>query len=216
MRLVRLATCAALAGSLLVVGTSHAAAKPVCNLVTDPVGDANLVGPDPSTDALDITSVDVASDKTNVTAVLRVKALKATSSSAPIGIVWAVKFTADGAAITLQANADASGTVSFDGSYKSATNNSLYGAGVTGVFDTVKNEVRITAPLALISGQTALKAGTAVTAISGRTAPQVRISDVSGAKGGGTLFSYAPLSIDATDPGLDYKAGTASCVIPGK
>ena len=221
MRLVRLATCAALSGSLLVVTTSHAATKPkpVCNLVTDPPGDAALIGspsPDPSNDSFDITSVDVASDKTNVTAVIRVKALKATSSVAPTGMVWAATFAAEGATFTLQANASATGAITFDGSYKSTASNSLYGAGITGFFDTTKNEVRITAPLSLISAQSQLSAGTPITAIGARTAQQVLVTDVTGARGGGTQLSYAPLSVDATDPGQDYKAGTPSCVIPGK
>ena len=63
MRLVRLATCAALAGSLLVVGTSHAAVKPVCNIVLDAKGDADIANGIGQDDALDIISGDLATDK---------------------------------------------------------------------------------------------------------------------------------------------------------
>src|SRR5262245_27463636 len=64
--------------------------KPVCNLVTDPAGDASLLagasgqGYDAS---LDIISADVASDGKTITAVVRVKTLAkpANDTAAPLG-----------------------------------------------------------------------------------------------------------------------------------
>ena len=226
MRLVRLATCTALAGSLLVVGTGHAAVKPVCNLVTDAAGDAKQVNAQPpvpattlpagsSDDAFDITSLDVATDKSVVTGVIRVKALSASSQYAPMGSSWFVSFAVDGATLTLGAHASATGTITYDGSYASATGGSLYPGALTGAFDKVKNEVRITAPLSLFAAQATIKSGTKLTAISGAAGQEVAVPEATGAFGGGTFFSDAN-STDNAGGGQDYVAGTKSCVIPGK
>ena len=226
MRLVRLATCAALAGSLLVVGVSEAKTKPVCNLVTDAAGDANQLNalpPVPSTtipagssdDAFDITSLDVASDKTNVTGVIRVKALSASSQYAPMGSNWSISFTVDAATLTLAAHASATGTITYDGSYAAATGGSLYPGYLTGAFDKAKNEVRITAPLSLFAAQASIKSGTKLTAISGSAGQEVAIPEATGKLGGGTFLSDAN-STDTAGGGQDYTAGASSCVVVGK
>jgi hypothetical protein len=200
--------------SVLAGGSALAAAKvkPVCNLVTDAAGDAT---DDPAgaaaDDALDVTSVDVASDKNNITAVIRVKKLAKSSARN-----WTAAFSADGTDFSLGAHITAAGTEVFDAAYAAATGGSIYGPGTTGVFDVAKNEVRITAPLSLLSEQATIKSGkTKVTGIGATTGAELLVPDASG-QFGPTLFSYSPINADDTDGGKDYLAGTPSCVAVGK
>src|SRR4051812_4356897 len=138
-----------------VASAKTAAPAPVCNLVTDPAGDASVDPAGAAADeALDVVSVDVASDKNNITAVLRVKKLAKSSARN-----WTAVFSAEGTDFSLAGHITAAGTEVFDAAYAGATGGSIYGPGTTGVFDTVKNEVRITAPLSLLSAQATIKPG---------------------------------------------------------
>ena len=202
--------CAALAAA---TGVAAAApkAKPVCNLVKDAAGDATV---DPAgavaDDSLDILSVDLASNRSSITGVIRVKKLVKDP-----GRNWTVSFTADGTVFSLAGHTTAAGDV-FDTAYAGETNGSVYGPGTTGVFDTAKNEVRITAPLSLMSEQAYIKAGkTKITDISGSTGPELLVPDVSGTFGP-TIFSLSPYSADEAEGGATYLAGTPSCVAVGK
>ena len=194
------------------VASAKSAPAPVCNLVTDPAGDASV---DPAgaaaDDGLDVVSVDIASDKNNITAVIRVKKLDTSAARN-----WTAVFSADGTDFSLAGHITAAGTQVFDAAYAGATGGSIYGPGTTGVFDTAKNEVRITAPLSLLSEQATIKPGkTKVTGIGATTGAELLVPDVSGTFGP-TLFSYSPINADTTDAGKDYLAGSASCVAVGK
>ncbi|MDT7537730.1 MAG: hypothetical protein QOI82_1315 [Actinomycetota bacterium] len=194
-----------------------AAAKPVCNLVTDPTGDSSVYpAGGVQEDAMDITSVDLATDKTSVTGVIRIKKLSASSTNAPTGMNWTVNFTADGTVFSLAGHATVAGTVVFDTAYASTTGGSLYGPGTTGVFDTAKNEVRITAPLSLLSAQADIRSGkTKITDINGRTGGEILVPDPSGTFGP-TILSDSEFDADTTASGPAYLAGTPSCVVVGK
>lgn len=226
MKLVRpavaLATLACLAGGV----TANAATKPkpVCNLVPDASGDANgvdLGSPVPATTAgssipaLDITSVDVASDKKTITAVVRVKQLSAKSSTAPTGMSWNAQFTVGETTFFFGAHANPTGALSYDAAYESTGTNSLYANGsVTGVFDSAKNEVRITAPISLLE-QESIKLGTKITAIEGATGPEIAIPDATGLFGGGAILEGNTYISDTASGGKDYTSGALSCVKPG-
>lgn len=222
MRVTRPALCLAVAGSLLAGGAANAAArkpapKPVCNLVTDPAGDGKATPAGGGNDAaIDIKSLDVASDKQNITGVLRLNKLSPKSSNAPTGMTWSISFTVDGTVFSMAGHASATGATTFDTAYQSKTGGSIYGAGTTGVFDTAHNEVRITAPLSLFAKQADIKLGTAITDINGSTGPEVLLPDATGVFGGGTVFSDSPWSSDTASGGKDYKGGTKSCVVVGK
>jgi hypothetical protein len=195
-------------------GAAVAAPKPapVCNLVTDAAGDASVDSAGAVADAaLDVVSVDVASDRNNITAVIRVKKLEKSSARN-----WTAVFSADGTDFSLAGHTTAAGTEVFDAAYASATGGSIYGPGTTGVFDLAKNEVRITTPLSLLSEQATIKPGkTKVTGIGATTGAELLVPDASGVFGP-TLFSYSPISADTTDAGKDYTAGAPSCVAVGK
>ena len=221
---VRLRPALALGLMVAVASTGVASAaakkavpKPVCNLVSDAAGDTAVYpAGDIKDDAMDVTSVDLASDKTSITGVIRVKKLAASSTNAPTGMSWTVNFSADGTDFSLAGHATVTGDVIFDTAYAGATGGSLYGPGTTGVFDTAKNEVRITAPLSMLSAQADLRAGkTKITGIAGRTGSEVLVPDVTGTFGP-TLLSDSEFAADTTEGGAGYLAGTPSCVAVGK
>ncbi|MDX6197655.1 MAG: hypothetical protein QOJ79_806 [Actinomycetota bacterium] len=205
--------------------TKKAAVTPVCNLLTDAAGDGNGIDPGspvpaqsggPSNDAVDILSADVASDAKNITGVLRVKKLAATSSSAPTGMTWSVAFTVDTTTFSLAAHSDPTGAITYDAAHSAPGVNSLYGPGVTGVFDTAKSELRISAPRELFAKESDLKPGTKLTGLSANAGPEVAIPDKAGAFGGGAILEGALYYADTASGGKDYLAGTPSCVAVGK
>jgi hypothetical protein len=74
---------------------SAAPAKPVCRLIVDPKGDTGSAAPDAALDSqLDITSADVATDKRNLTVVLRLAALTQSDVANPQGRIYEFDFTA--------------------------------------------------------------------------------------------------------------------------
>ena len=221
-------------GTSLVIGFSAQAGvkvKPVCNLVTDAAGDANqLPSQDlspvpattpaggPSSGPLDILSGDLAGDKKQLTGVIRVKKLSTTDPTfSPTGMAWDFGFVVEGQKLDLLANTDPTGKVTFAASYfdKTTMGGSLYGSGsVTGVLDTVKNEVRITAPYDLFSAQATIKPGTVITGLTILTATEIAIPEATGKLGGGNLLTDG-IGIDDASSTMTYKAGAPSCVKPG-
>lgn len=212
--LIALACCAAV---VLGSGVAAAAPKPVCNLVTDPAGDSSVApGGVVKEDGMDITSVDVATDKKRITSVIRVKKLATRSTTAPNGTLWQVNFTANDTEFGMSAHSLATGEVVYTSHYQTTASGSLYGGGTTGVFDLKKNEIRMTAPLALFAGEANIKPGSVISAISGNTGSEFVLPDTPNRAFGSPILTYAPINADETEGGKDYKVGTASCVPVGK
>lgn len=225
MKIVRPVVALAALGCLAGGVSAQAAGKPVCKLVTDPSGDANginLGSPVPATSggsstlAMDITSVDVASDKKNITTVIRVNKLAATASSAPTGMSWNAQFTVNATTFYFAAHANPLGTITYDAAYQSTGVNSLYAPGsVTGTFDTAKNEIHISAPIDLLT-QEVIKPGTKITGIAASTGQEVAIPDAAGVFGGGAVLEGNINIADEASGTKSYLSGTRSCVVPGK
>ena len=213
--LLALTVCAGLAG---VTGLGSASAAAPCNLVKDPAGDTSVLpGGVVKDDALDITSVDVATDKKRITSVIRVKKLAARPTSTPGGALWQVNFSANDVVFSMSAHSLASGEIVYTSSYEMAAGGSLYPGGTTGVFDLAKNEIRMTAPLALFGSEANIRSGkTVISGLSGNTGVEFVIPDTPNRVFGSPILTYAPISADETTGGKDYKAGTASCVPVGK
>jgi len=200
---VTVAALACLAGGV----TAHAAvAKPVCNLVTDPAGDASVQAPLPSDDSLDILSGDVASNAKNVTTVMRLKNLSATSPVAQTGRNYYALFSIPGSAnpVYFSLEEDATGQSFNWGDLEPGAG----GVGTytrkgdaTGVVDTAKNEIRVTVPVSDLSALGKAKPGTKITDLNFSTTAVL-----------GVLVS----DVDTADGSKSYVAGTASCVKPGK
>ena len=205
--------------------------KKVCYLVRDASGDANGVNfigspvptenAGPSSDTLDITSVDLASNATTLTGVIRVKKLSASDTSAPTGAGWQINFLApNNQQLSLLASVDPSGKPSFGAGYLDPTSGStsVYGAdtsGVKGKFLPTKNAIHISVPLSTFVAQAPLKSGDTLSGISAFSGQNLSLNDPTGAFGGGLLLGDSNDADDASG-GKNYVMGTASCVVPGK
>lgn len=201
--------CALAVGlSLVAVGTAGAATKtkPVCNLVTDPAGDANgfvLTGtPLPSDDNLDILSADIASNTKKVTALVRLKAL-GTDATAPTGGTIYFNFAFGDEKAYLSAVLDGKGGASFTAGHATGTpaqRHSLGGA--DGFVDTAAHTVRITAPINM--WDTPIAKGTKLSTFDVLAQRFLGTTTTGGA---------TPTADEATSTAV-YTAGAVSCVVP--
>lgn len=97
MRSTRLAACAAAVSAL--AASPAATAAPVCRLVTDPAGDRMILAPEDSavlTTDVDVVSADVAIDRKNVVAAIRVMTLRPFSLESPESKSYSMWFRIDG------------------------------------------------------------------------------------------------------------------------
>lgn len=218
MKITRPVLAVALGASVALAGPSSAAIKkpapkPVCNLLTDAPSDASLQPPLPASQSLDIVSADLATDKRNITAAIRVKKLAATDpTTAPTGSSWTFSFAADDVVFSLHANSDVTGKITYTASSLGPNDKigKLVVDGSSGVFDLAKNEIRITTPASTFASELTLKDGKALTDLEATSAWSIAV----GAKGVGSA-SYS-IAIDDGASDKTYKAGQLSCVKPGK
>lgn len=212
------------AGSML-TGVAFAAPAPtVCQIIKDAKGDTKYNGAVPGDASVDITSADVASDGKTVTGVIRVDKLTVLNPQAPLGQAWFVKFNVKGAPeiIFLSARAYPTGNQFVFGYTAPDPNtgvNTSYTLGTaTGVLDTAKNEVRISAPAAEFK-----KANANITKgakLSGLLADAWRIAGqgvVPSQQAGPARVPLGGLLLPFdTATGTTYTVGTKSCVVLGK
>ena len=143
-------------------------AKPSCGLVRDPAGDTHSPVPDKALDAqLDITSADVATDKKNVTVVLRLAELTAADPANPQGRVYEFDFTAQEKNFivmgSLLPGGNSFGVFISDTRFEEGKSGARAATGIgtaTGVVDVVNKEVRMTAPLSVFDPHANLRGGT--------------------------------------------------------
>lgn len=192
-------------------GAAAAPAAAVCNIISDPKGDASFLDTLPNDPSLDIVSADVATDAKTLTGVLRVDAFSSVSPTSPLGRGYYVMFNAPKAEFPIYLNIQitpdltrfAWGTretlASGSGSY-------VRKGMATGVVDAAKNELRISVPLADVAAITKLSPGTKLTALTATT------TSVIGTSATGGLVA----TIDDAAGSKAYVAGTKSCVVPGK
>ncbi|MBK5305843.1 MAG: hypothetical protein JJD92_04065 [Frankiaceae bacterium] len=219
-----------LAASLLITGAvgavsaADAKGKPVCNLVTDATGDANLGGA-PGGAGDDIVSADFASDGKTLTGVVRMAALAANDPEWLNGRAYFAEFTAPGSpdVLFVQARAYPTGVIwsyGYSGVDPTSGVNTSYTLGqATGVVDVAKKEVRVSAPLkGFIDGaKVKLASGTKLKGIGARVYRQGGQGLVPSQEVGGTRVPLSGLNVlldDAT--GGSYVIGTPSCVAVGK
>ncbi len=227
MRPLRTATCLVLTAAAFVVPSAGAATAPICNLITDPPKDTFLVRSQdsqgaygPQEDALDLLSIDMGSDKTTLTGVMRMAKVATTASSAPGGLDVRISFTLPGQDPTkgnffLNARTTSAGDPSFLLGLRTVVaqgqSTTAKVVDATGVFDTAKNEIRISVPLAAVkAGDAALKSGDKIsfTGLDLTSARQVAVNPATSV--GTATFA------DVTTADVSYVAGTKTCVTPGK
>ena len=221
MRLARPTLVAVLVGSSLVVGAASAATSKsnagttVCNLVTDPSGDANSWFftnpglPVPNDDYLDILSGDLASDAKNVTAVIRMKAVGADSMS-PTGASVYFNFSVGNTPFYIAALLDSSGVATYeygDFSGPSIQNRNTLGT-ATGHIDVARKEIHITAPAK--GFRVPIRPGTKLSGLD------ILAQHFIGTRANPAYgWGPTPTADEATSAKV-YKVGTPSCVTVGK
>ncbi len=232
MKLIRPTVAAALGVAVVLAPIADAApkkpaVKPVCNLVNDAAKDTFAVRAQdaqgaygPQEDALDIVSMDLASDSKTLTGVVRVAKLAMSAQSAPGGTDYRISFTLPGQDPTegnffLNARTTSAGVPSFllglrtvVGASQSLT---AKVADATGTFDLIKNEVRIHVPVSDVKTATESMAAGKKLSFVGldlTSARQVAINPVTGI--GTATFA------DVANSDKLYVAGAKSCVKPGK
>ena len=211
MPITRPALCLALASTVAAAGTASAAAKPrpkpVCHVVTDPAGDATgfLVtsSPLPSDDHLDILSADIASDAKNVTAVIRLKAVGADSTSPTGGTVY-FNFSIAATKVFLAAVLDGATATYEAGDFTGPSGQRHRVADATGFIDPKTSSIHITTPANTFSST--IKKGTKLNTFDVLAQRYIGSS----AAGGVT-----PTADEATADKV-VVAGTPSCVTPGR
>lgn len=191
---------AVLAGAVF-VGSSQAAGP--CNLIVDPAGDSEYGAP------LDITGADIASDGKKVTAVIRLAEVNKSNGSAPTGQGWYFHFQPAGAATPLFLSAASNLTTSeaFNFGWLDGTINRSLGV-ATGVFDTARKEIRITAPATSWAERGSLKSGTKLSAVTA-TGYWYIGATVNGT-GAGSLQTGDEAATTKT-----YNVGDKNCVVVG-
>jgi hypothetical protein len=231
----RLALVPAIALIALVAPVADAAPKkvaPVCNTITDPAGDtfaarsqndppAGSPTYGPQDDSLDVISGDLASDGKVVTAVVRIKKLSRSVQTSPTGITAAVGFLIGGGdtVVRLQAVLVSGQADRFEVSAIPPDNlpnqPSTYVGDVTGVVDLAKNEVRITAPAAMLAPYGELKPGVALVPNEAESATVSRGVPAITSTPGQPMTTRGPFA-DIAAGGKPVKVGAPSCVVPGK
>lgn len=199
--------------------------KPVCGLVRDASGDTRSPAPDRSLDAqLDVTSADVATDKKNVTVVLRLAALAAADPANPQGRVYEFDFTASEKNFIVMGSLLPGGN-SFDvfisdTRFEEGQSGARAATGIgraTGVVDVAAKEVRMTAPLSVFDPHANLRAGTIyylsawtyrANGMSAQPALEQATIEVTSSLGVGVDEAWGRKAY--------YRAGSPSCVKPGR
>lgn len=192
-------------------GAAAAPAKAVCNLMSDPKGDASFLDVAPNDRSLDIVSADVATDAKTLTGVVRVDAYSAISPTSPLGRGYYVLFNAPKAEFPIYLNVQITPDLT---RYSWGTRQTLpSGSGryvrsgdATGVIDAASNELRISVPLKDVAAVAKLTPGTKLTALTANT------TAVLGTSATGGLVA----TIDDAAGTKPYIVGTKSCVTPGK
>jgi hypothetical protein len=219
---------AALVALVAPAATAAPKAAPACNTITDPAGDTFAVRQQdaqgaygPQEDSLDITSGDLASNGKVVTAVVRIKKLSRTVQSSPTGLTAAVGFLIGGGdtvvrlqAVLVNGQADRFEVAAIPPD-NLPNQPATYVGDVTGVVDLAKNEVRITAPAALLAPFGDLKPGTPLFPNEAESATVARGVPAITSTPGAPMTTRGPFA-DIAAGGKAVKVGAPSCVVPGK
>lgn len=204
-----------------------AAPKKVCNLIKDAAADTSDT-PTPGTPSVDVVGADIASNKTKITAVVRVAKLSKTDSGAPFGQAWFFQFVPKGLAapnafLFLAAYSTPTGGDEFIVGRQAphatgAINTSYKIADASGVFDEAKSEIRITADIASF-GEFAklIKPGTSLGTLTADARQLFGQRAVPSPVAGGVLVPTGGLTFtqDTAVGTKPYAAGAPSCLKVG-
>jgi hypothetical protein len=205
---IRAAIAVAALGAAALATSAGAAPKKSCNLAPDPKGDVVATQASEATKtpdaALDLVMGDVGSSKTTVTGVIRLDKLAVPASTSPGGTVYEIRVgtLSSDSDYTLWANVTSAGATFGVGTVDATTPADLVNSTgtATGVVDTAKSEIRISAPLTALG--------------SPKLGSPLSISDVVVKRSAGNQY-YGRFA-DSQGGGTSYKLGTPTCVPVGK
>lgn len=210
--LVALALAAA-ASPVALAATPRAA----CHLITDPAADVEVAGAAAYDDPrIDLLSADVGADRRQLTTVVRVADLDA-AGQPDHGLHWRLEFHVDDVEYHVAAERLADGdrfvvrrlVVVNPGDADVVNLTELEPvATVAGVFDTVRNEVRVAVPLSVFTGH-AMRPGTRLTHL--KAYGQLDL--------GSTRDAHAPVETSIEDKAETDRVlvlGTRTCARPGR
>jgi hypothetical protein len=218
-----LAIVAALAGTATTQVANAAKVKPVCNLITDPKGDSNLDGV-PGEGTVDIVSADIASNAKTLTAVVRLADLQNPDPESPLGLAYYLEFNVPGSSAVwfLTARLYPTGNHFFFG-YQGPDPllplNTLYATdAVTGVVDTAKKEIRVSAPLSVVNKSVKVHSGVKLSGLVASAYKVLGQGLVPSQNVGPGRLPLGGLSetYDTAPSSKIYVMGTPSCVAVGK
>lgn len=220
MRSQRVGIAVVLAAGVWAGPFAHAATpRPSCDLVTDPSGDVMLSAPGVDNGDYDIRSADVATDARRVTAVIRLSSLAPEDAMSPAARDYEFDFTANGHSFGLMASL-LTGGASFEAvvyavSPAGGRTGTDLGA-ISGVVDTTRHEVRMTAPLSLFAPYASFKQ----TYLEQLTVGSARAVGQNGTTTPDGRVTVGPQStamvVDDASSSARYTPGARSCVRVGK
>lgn len=237
----RAAVIAGLAVAVAVSGEAGAAVhakpkpkpKPVCNIITDPTGDAPVdltlgLAPSkmPNDPNGDILSADLASDGKFVTGVIRVKTLATPDTAFPEAHFYMLSWTVPGhdSPVYLGATVDPNPAsaaygpqyVFGDGAtFHGALNYYNIGTAVKGTVDTAKKTITLSVPISAIKSYGKYTPGTRFSGVNASSQALLNgpVLPTNVAPVGGSIaWGWQE---DTAAAAKDYIAGTPSCVKPG-
>lgn len=209
---------AVVACAVVLPGPPAQSAPPaLCKLVVDELGDTEA----PYVESLDLTSADVASDATVVTAVIRVARLNSFELTAPGGVEYSLAFDVGRARLKFNAARTPDGELfevfsetPLPGQASSAGWTVSRVAVVSGAFNEDLAEVRIHAPLSALRGHADLRPGTVLSRLRAVASWRAGIAGIP-SESGRLSVAFTNGNDEATSTRV-YPAGARSCVVPGR
>lgn len=208
---------------LIVVGLSaapvaHAASpRPACDLVTDAAGDVTPSPPGADSGDFDLRSADVATDAHKLTAVIRLTSLAPEDPASVASRDYEFDFVANGHSFGLQATL-LTGGANFEAvEYGPATAGGRSGTDlgdISGVVDTARHEIRMTAPLKLFAPYATFKQTyiDQLSVLSGQAVGYGRTAVGHAVSVGSQAISFV---VDTATSTSRYSPGRRSCVRVG-
>lgn len=220
MRVGRVAAAIVICFGVAAAPMAHAATvRPACDLVTDPAGDVTPTTLGTNNNDYDIRSADIATNKRQLTAVIRLTSLAPEDATSAAARDYEFDFDANGQRFGLLANL-VTGGASFEAAvYDTNAAGGQSGTDLgelSGVIDSVHHEIRMTAPLQLFAPYASFKQ-TYVDQLYVTSARAVGDDGAATPDGRVTVGSQSVATVvDDASSKARYAPGRTSCVRVGK
>jgi len=220
MRTQRVGVAALVVFGLWAAPAAHAGGgRPACDLVNDASGDVMPTAPGVDNGNYDVTSADVATDRHRLTVVIRLASLAGEDAASPASRDYEFDFVANGHTFGMQAALLTGGASYTAVVYDMATPGGRTGTNlgvVTGVVDSTRHEIRMTAPLSLFAPYATFKQ-TYLDQLYVTSARAVGQNGTASPDGKVTVGAQSTaVVVDDASSTARYSPGQRSCVHVGK